>query len=213
MKKILGLTVAALLVVGLVGGGTWAFFSDTETSANNSLTAGTLDLNIDDGNDPVTMFSVTDVAPGDSGFGSAELTNVGSLDGELDIEFSGVSNTESTGTGEYENDILNGAGVGELGGLAEIAVYIDVDGNGSFDGSDIGLNSDGSFYSPSTLIYDTIDNYDGAYWDEIEVMGNGDEHDFVVLWRVPFNGGIDNTYQGDTVSFDVSYVLEQEDAD
>ena len=36
MKKILGLAVAALLVMGLVGGGTWAYFSDTETSTGNT---------------------------------------------------------------------------------------------------------------------------------------------------------------------------------
>ena len=55
MKKILGLTIAALLVMGMVGGGTWAYFSDTEASTNNSLTAGTLDLNVDGGDIPVTM--------------------------------------------------------------------------------------------------------------------------------------------------------------
>ena len=31
MKKILGLTVAAILVMALVGGGTWAYFRDVET--------------------------------------------------------------------------------------------------------------------------------------------------------------------------------------
>ena len=30
MKKILGLTVAALMVMGLIGGGTWAYFTDPE---------------------------------------------------------------------------------------------------------------------------------------------------------------------------------------
>ena len=46
MKKIFGLTIAAVLVMAMVTGGTWAYFSDTESSTNNSLTAGTLDLNI-----------------------------------------------------------------------------------------------------------------------------------------------------------------------
>ncbi|HEX76780.1 MAG TPA: hypothetical protein G4O12_09435, partial [Dehalococcoidia bacterium] len=38
MKKILGLTIAALLVIGTVSSGTWAYFTDTEQSVNNSLT-------------------------------------------------------------------------------------------------------------------------------------------------------------------------------
>ena len=46
MKKIIGLTVAALLVMGLIGGGTWAYFTDTETSSGNVLVSGTLDLGL-----------------------------------------------------------------------------------------------------------------------------------------------------------------------
>jgi len=48
MKKILGLTIVALLVMRLVGGGTWAYFSDVEASTGNVFTAGTLDLKTDD---------------------------------------------------------------------------------------------------------------------------------------------------------------------
>jgi spore coat-associated protein N len=46
MKKILGLGMVAILVMALVGGGTWAYFSDTETSSDNVLAAGTLDLGL-----------------------------------------------------------------------------------------------------------------------------------------------------------------------
>ena len=46
MKKIIGLTIAAIIVIALAGVGTFAYFSDTETSANNTITAGTLDLGL-----------------------------------------------------------------------------------------------------------------------------------------------------------------------
>ena len=69
MKKILGLTVAALLVMGLVGGGTWAYFTDTETSTGNTFAVGTLDLEVDTEN-PWTSTaidnSLTPMAPGDT---------------------------------------------------------------------------------------------------------------------------------------------------
>ncbi len=42
MKKILGLTTSIMLFIG-----TWAYFSDIETSTGNALTAGTLDLKTD----------------------------------------------------------------------------------------------------------------------------------------------------------------------
>ncbi|GAG27816.1 unnamed protein product, partial [marine sediment metagenome] len=38
MKKILGLTIVAVLVMALVGGGTWAYFSDVERTDTNVLT-------------------------------------------------------------------------------------------------------------------------------------------------------------------------------
>ena len=73
MKKIVGLTLALVLVIGLVGAGTYAYFSDTESSTGNTLTAGTLDLNIDGGDIAVTTFDVSDVAPGDNGTASSTL--------------------------------------------------------------------------------------------------------------------------------------------
>lgn len=100
MKKILGLTVAAMMVMAMVGAGTWAFFNDTETSSANILSAGTLDLTLDGGNDDVQLLtaSIGDIYPGDSGNATAVLKNIGSLAGELEIEFSAIANTESTGT-------------------------------------------------------------------------------------------------------------------
>jgi len=55
MKKLFGLTIAALLIIGIVGGGTWAYFSDTETSSSNQITAGTLDLDLDGGDSNVNI--------------------------------------------------------------------------------------------------------------------------------------------------------------
>ena len=207
MRKILGLTIAALLVIGLVGIGTWAYFSDTEQSTDNSLTAGTLDLNIDGGDTAVTMFSVSDVAPGDSGSGNCTLTNAGSLAGELDIAFSAITNTPGAGGGEYEG------GSGELGANAEIAVYLDVDQSGTVTAGDIGLKSDGTTYDPTVALdYATIDSYGSDSWNEVvAAMAASAADDFIVLWRVPT--GAVNDIQGDSVSFDVTFTLEQAAAD
>jgi len=101
MKKILGLTVAALLVMGLVGGGTWAYFTDVETSSNNILSAGTLDLNIDGDNVNVNMLTLSNIEPGDKnvgGPGTCELKNIGSITGDLKIATGALTETESTGT-------------------------------------------------------------------------------------------------------------------
>ena len=44
MKKIIGLSIAALLIIGIVAVGTFAYFSDTATSTGNTFAAGTLVL-------------------------------------------------------------------------------------------------------------------------------------------------------------------------
>lgn len=206
MKKILGLTIAAVMIMVMVGGGTWAYFSDTEASADNSLTAGTMDLNIDGDNNVVNTFSATNAAPGDAGNGSSELSNVGNLEGELDIEITALTNTGGTGGTEFED------GVGDLGGVALMAVYLDVDKSGDFNAGDIGLKADGTTYSyPSTLQYATIDSYGSAVWDGAATMAASAAYDFVVDWEVPTSAG--NNIQGDSVSFGILFTLEQADAD
>lgn len=85
MKKILGLTVAALMVMGLVGGGTWAYFSDTETSTGNSLLAGTLDLGLSNTTNTsstgsiTATFGTTGWAPGGTDDGTIYVNNDGSI--------------------------------------------------------------------------------------------------------------------------------------
>ena len=106
MKKILSLSIVALMVIGLVAGGTWAFFSDTETSTGNQFAAGTLDLTIDGGNTDVQIFDIdaNDAYPGNDGTDYAAMKNVGSVTGNLSIQLLNVLDLESVGTTEYESD-------------------------------------------------------------------------------------------------------------
>lgn len=92
MKKIIGLTMAFMLAVGMIGVGTFAYFSDTETSTGNQLMAGTLDLKTDDVDGVSQTLYATDMAPGDTvGPNTVVLKNTGSVDGStLDIAFSYV---------------------------------------------------------------------------------------------------------------------------
>jgi spore coat-associated protein N len=206
VKKIVGLTISALLIIVTVGGATWSFFADFESSTDNSLASGTLDLNIDGGDTAVTTFSVADVEPGDSGSGSNVLSNSGSMSGELDVTFSAVTNVGGSGGGEYED------GIGHLGGVAEMAVYIDVDQSGSWTSGDIGLKSNETkYYWPTALDYDIINNYDSDDFDAVETMASSASDNFRILWSVPSGAG--NNIQGDSVSFGVTFTLEQSAVD
>ena len=153
MKKILGLTIVALLIMGLVGGGTWAYFSDTESSTGNQLTAGTLDLQL--GATQILTSSISNVAPGDSNAESTTLTNNGSIAAELDIAFD-TALTEAGGSGgtQYEDSIAH------LGGVAMIALYLDAEQD-TWDGADdIGFKSDGTTYSYAAPVTGTAESGD-----------------------------------------------------
>ncbi|MFC2022192.1 TasA family protein [Chloroflexota bacterium] len=210
MKKILGLTIAALMVMGLIGGGTWAYFSDPESTTNNVLAAGTLDLTINGADTAVNMLSLDTKAPGDSGNASVTLANAGNITGELDIDFSYIINTESTGITEYEADSLNGTGAGELGGVAELAIFLDLEPNDLYDGSDIGLKYDGTYYTyPTAMNWAQANSYNGTAWNDAVASFTGSDK-FWINWRIPFGGSADNTFQGDSMSANITFSLEQD---
>lgn len=76
LKKKLGLGIAsAALGISLVGGGTFAYFNDVETT-NNTFAAGTLDLAVN----PTTIIDVNNIKPGDRMSRTFKLENNGSLD-------------------------------------------------------------------------------------------------------------------------------------
>ena len=76
LKKKLGMGVAtAVLGIGLIGGGTFAYFSDTETS-KNTFAAGTLDLSLN----PTEIINVGKIKPGDKMLRTFSLKNSGTLD-------------------------------------------------------------------------------------------------------------------------------------
>lgn len=75
-KKRLGMGImSGMLGLSLIGGATYAYFSDTETTTN-TFAAGTLDLSVN----PTAIINVDNLQPGDSMTRTFELINNGSLD-------------------------------------------------------------------------------------------------------------------------------------
>jgi len=98
MKRILGLTIAFMLLIGMAGIGTWAYFSDVETSTGNVLSAGTLDLKTDDVDGVSQTLLAVNMAPGDTvGPETIILKNTGSTVGStLDLTFTYVESDASS---------------------------------------------------------------------------------------------------------------------
>ena len=99
-----------------------------------------------------------------------------------------------------------------------MALWLDLDADGVFDGgTDISLKSDGTRATDNNAgdyYYDTIDSYGGETWDAIvATMDPDDEYDLVIRWEIPFGAIVDNTIQGDSISLDITFTLEQADVD
>jgi len=190
----------SILMIGVVamaaGAGTFAYFSDTETSTGNTFTAGTLDLKVNSGDSNVVMFNVNDVKPGDSGSAEINLSNAGSLDGYLDINFSNVVDNDPTLTDpEDEVDDTQGDGQGELADNLDILAYIDENGNSTYDAGTDALVYDGKAIN---IAGEQLSNYS---------LTSGASKTFRIEWSV--DSGVGNVIQDDEAGFDIEFELAQ----
>ncbi len=139
MKKILGLTIAFMLLIGMGGIGTWAYFQDTETLTGNVFAAGTLDLKTNDVDGVTQTLYASNLKPGDNVSGSITLKNNGSVAGAtLDLAFSYVESDSSPNPAPMSADAtaavielttLDYGGSSLLGGVSDgnSNLYIDIE--------------------------------------------------------------------------------------
>lgn len=103
IKKTLGLGIAsAALGLSLVGGGTYAYFSDEEVT-NNTFAAGTLDLSTSKAN----IIDLDSMKPGDKITREFTLSNIGNLDMSeivLDTKYT-VTDVNGDNTGDFGEQI------------------------------------------------------------------------------------------------------------
>ena len=175
------------------GAGTMAYFSDTEESTENTVSAGTLDLKIgpNGGDTAVTTVDVGNVAPGDSGEGKTTLKNDGSIDGSIDLIFGSAINLEGDNP-ESEGDTSD---PGDLGDVLEVEVYV----------SSTLVRGDFSASSPPTF----NEVFDGTEEDANVALNAGSSTDLTIKWNLPTSAG--NDIQGDSVEGDITVELNQTD--
>jgi spore coat-associated protein N len=213
MKKIVGLTVAALLVMGLIGGGTWAYFSDTEESGGNVLTAGTLDLKLSDADetdeDGVTAtWSDGNLAPGESVSGTVTLKNSGTMEADhVEISFANTpSNVDlSTDLGVADDTDISDSMVVtvlSLGTTDFLAQTVP----GTFDQADIEA-ADVAGNDDDAI---TLDELDGVDIDNLTAdvpSSGGGTVIFSMTVQLPTTVGNEN--QGDGVTSVITFTLNQ----
>lgn len=197
----------SVIVIGLVamtaGAGTFAYFSDTETSTGNTFTAGTLDLKIRDSQGwgdsgaADAEWTLTDMKPGDSISGTIGLKNIGSIEADhLDIACSYViDDPEGPESDTQENTPADY--------MADYMILVDME-----------YVHDGSITDCLSLLTDN----DGDGIDLLELKqqglddlspapdGVGDER--LTMW-LKFSEDAGNDFQGDTLTVTLTFTLNQ----
>ncbi len=224
MSKIIISLMTIALVAALVGGGVYAYFSDTETSTGNVFTAGTLNLDLTDASDDGTesetatwVFSA--IAPGTPG-GGARLTinNAGSMNGYLDLSSVGVTNAENYDEDTDEAEATDDAdtsdenGGGELGANLLVQIWIDADNEGDVD-VDGGSNLLEESIYPAAGIGEANPGVTGVL-DDIadtynldEPLNAGNSTYIALLYDLPSSAN--NTIQGDSATLTFTVELDQ----
>ena len=104
IKKKLGMgVVTAALGLSLIGGGTYAYFSDKEVS-QNTFAAGTLDLSVN----PEVVINVDNIKPGDEMERGFQLVNKGTLaigDVKLLTDYSVIDAKGDNGNADFGDHI------------------------------------------------------------------------------------------------------------
>ena len=235
MKKILGLGLAALLVMAMVGGGTWAYFNDVETATDNTITAGTLNLQVGtvDGTvTPITIGSPPGIKPTDAAnAGSWLITNIGTLSASLTVAVGATITNDENTRSAIETASGDGSDVGgELGGLLTVAFWLDTNKDGNLDTVDKWLKpstqtvetwggADNSTFNFATVpdAYATVDSMASKTWSSVAtIAGSGEAGDFMVEYIFPNTltkyGATeyytDNVAQGDSVKFNLIFTLQ-----
>ena len=202
MKKIILNLVTLVSVLSLATGATVAYFSDTETSNNNTFTMGTLDLKVGNQDDPfvvhVARTGLKPNTPWTTNYGVQwNLKNAGTLPGTVTATIKNIKDYENTCLDPEVGDTTCGADTdqGELSGLLVHTQW--------------GINEApwGRTLSPSFV------NLKAA--EGVPVTGVNFHLDpgqtipalFSMYWDQTVN---DNLAQGDSVAFDVEFQLNQD---
>ena len=130
-RKIAMSVLVIAVATAMVTLGTFAYFSDSETSTGNTFGAGTLDLIVNGENPLSSAFAESNLYPGWSSTEPITVTNGGTIDGNtLTVSVQNLANDDNS-CNEPEALVDTTCGVdpdGDLGANMDIVIH-DVDAN------------------------------------------------------------------------------------
>src|SRR5699024_3121238 len=182
--------MAGVLGISLIGGGTYAYFSDTVTT-HNTFAAGTLDLSVE----PEVVVEVDNMKPGDRIVRDFELQNNGTLNIQtvsLDTDYTVID-----AAGDNKQDFGEHIKVSFLYNAHQMneVVY------------------ETSLAELKNMKPEAITN---KVFDEVLENGGlevGESHDLVVMFEFVDNEKDQNEFQGDKIELAWTFIAEQTDGE
>lgn len=187
IKKKLGMgVVTAALGLSLIGGGTYAYFSDKEVS-QNTFAAGTLDLSVN----PEVVINVDNIKPGDEMERGFQLVNKGTLaigDVKLLTDYSVIDAKGDNGNADFGD-------------------HIRVDFLWNLDKNEVPIWS-------TTLSELKVSTQNGSIPDLVQKgvvdregngLAPGDDDTFYVMFTFVDNGEEQNVFQGDALKLNWTF--------
>ncbi|MFJ1121788.1 TasA family protein [Bacillus thuringiensis] len=187
IKKKLGMgVVTAALGLSLIGGGTYAYFSDKEVS-QNTFAAGTLDLSVN----PEVVINVDNIKPGDEMERGFQLVNKGTLaigDVKLLTDYSVIDAKGDNGNADFGD-------------------HIRVDFLWNLDKNEVPIWS-------TTLSELKVSTQNGSIPDLVQKgvvdregngLAPGDDDTFYVMFTFVDNNAEQNVFQGDSLNLNWTF--------
>lgn len=203
-RKLLMSSLVLAAAATLVGAGTVAQFSDTETSKDQTVSAGVLDIAFDGPESWNTAqsapFDVINAKPGDSGSKLINIVNTGTLPLGLIVRVEKVSDLDNT-CPEPESAVEGACGFyGELG--ASMKVSLD-----GFLPTDIPPTLNGLVARGDLMPWGAQMPYYPTSGYHPRVLAPNQNWLASVAWEIP--EGIENEIQSDSVSWRIVYEAVQ----
>ncbi|AZK46277.1 TasA family protein [Paenibacillus lentus] len=189
LKKALSLGImTAALGLALIGGGTFAYFSDA-VETTSTFAAGTLDLNAE----PTTIINLDNIKPGDFGIRTFKLLNKGTLDIEKVILHTNYSVINQVGAPENTDDFGKHIKVSFLTNLdkQEDVIY------------------ETTLYDLQSLAPDAVENKWQEWFEERGGLKAGTSDNLIVKFEFVDNDEDQNQFQGDSLQLKWTFEARQ----
>lgn len=189
IKKALSLgVVTAALGLALIGGGTFAYFSDS-VETTGTFAAGTLDLNAE----PTTVINLDNIKPGDFGIRTFKLLNNGTLDIEKVLLHTTYSVINKAGAPANTDDFGKHIKVSFLTNLdkQEDVIY------------------ETTLYDLQSLAPDAVENKWQEWFEERGGLKAGTSDNLIVRFEFVDNNEDQNQFQGDSLQLKWTFEARQ----